>query len=165
MSDRAPLLPEPNSVEALDSARDDAIARNLLAADGVSEEDARTRIASLRADPAVTIYGILIDDQPVAVVAVRKVSMSNEIALLVVAPDHRHKGLARRCLSDALRRSGRRPLVVEADEACTEFYKAVGFKIIGRRPNPDGGFRYRLGWHAPRPTAAQPPKPRNDKER
>src|SRR4051812_33407689 len=100
MNEGAPLRPEPNPVEALDSARDDAIARNLLAADGDSFEEAQTQIAALRADPAVTISGIVIDDKPVAVVAVRKVSMSNEIALLVVAPDHRHKGLARRCLSD-----------------------------------------------------------------
>jgi len=98
----------------------------------------------------------VIDDEPVAVVAMRKANMANEIALLVVAPDYRRQGLARRCLSDALRRSGRRPLVVEADEACTEFYKSVGFKIVGRRPSPDGGFRYRLGWHAPRPKTSNP---------
>jgi GNAT superfamily N-acetyltransferase len=156
MNEGAPLRPEPNPVEALDSAHDEAIARNLLAADGGTKENARTQIASLRADPVVTIYGIVIDDEPVAVVAVRKANMSNEIALLVVAPDHRKKGLARRCLSDALRRSGRRPLVVEAGEVCSTFYKAVGFKIIGRRPDPSGGFRYRLGWHAPRPKAEQP---------
>jgi GNAT superfamily N-acetyltransferase len=156
MSGGAPLRPEPHPVEALDSTRDDAIARNILAADGVPAEEARTQIAALRTDPDVAIHGIVIDEEPVAVVAMRKASMSNEIALLAVAPVHRRQGLARRCLSDALRRSGRRPLVVEADEACTEFYKKVGFKIIGRRSDPAGGFRYRLGWHAPRPKTSNP---------
>jgi GNAT superfamily N-acetyltransferase len=104
----------------------------------------------------VTLYGIVKNDSPIAVIALRKASMANEVALLAVAREHRGQGLAKRCLSDVLRRSGRRPLTVEADEQCAEFYKACGFKIVGRRPDPDGGFRYRLGWHAPRPRPTDP---------
>ena len=151
MTDSAPLLPTQNAVEALDPRHDETIARELVAQSVGSEDEAQHLVAALRADPAVTLYGIVKRDEPVAVIAMRKASMANEIALLVVGRDHRGQGLAKRCLSDALRRSGRRPLTVEADEACTEFYKACGFKIVGRRPDPNGGFRYRLGWHAPTP--------------
>jgi GNAT superfamily N-acetyltransferase len=155
MNEGAPLLPAANAVEALDSSRDDAVAREILASE-TSEDEARTQIAALRADPAVMLYGIIVADAPVAVIAVRKASMANEIALLAVAANHRGQGFAKRLLSDALRRSGRRPLVVEVDEACAQFYKARGFKIVGRRPGPTGGFRYRLGWHAPRPKTNEP---------
>jgi GNAT superfamily N-acetyltransferase len=154
MTDPAPLLPAQYAVEALDPRHDEAVARDLVAEIAGSEEEAQTLVAALRADPSVTIYGIVIDDAPVAVIAIRKASMANGVALLVVSPSHRGRGLAKRCLSDALRRSGRRPLTVEADEACTEFYKACGFKIVGRRPDPGGGFRYRLGWHAPTPRSS-----------
>ena len=82
MIDGAPLRPEPNPVEAFDSTRDDAIALNLLTADGSSVEEAQTRIAALRADPSVTISGIVMDDEPVAVIAMRKATMSNELDLL-----------------------------------------------------------------------------------
>jgi GNAT superfamily N-acetyltransferase len=154
MTDAASLLPAQNAVEALDPRHDGAVARDLVAEIAGSEEEAQKLVAALRADPSVTLYGIVIDDAPVAVIAVRKASMANEVALLVVAPSHRGRGFAKRCLSDALRQSGRRPLTVEADEACTEFYKTCGFKIVGRRPDPDGGFRYRLGWHAPTPRSS-----------
>jgi GNAT superfamily N-acetyltransferase len=151
MTEGMPLLPTQNGVEVLDSRHDEAVARDLVAEIAGSLVEAQQLVSALRTDPAVTTYGIVKDGAPVAVIAVRKASMANEIALLVVAPEHRGKGLAKRCLSDALRRSGRRPLTVEADEVCTEFYKAHGFKIVGRRPDPNGGFRYRLGWHAPTP--------------
>jgi GNAT superfamily N-acetyltransferase len=154
MSEGAPLLPAAIAVEAFDSSRDEAVAREILAPDS-SEDEARTQLATLRADPEVSLHGIIVADAPVAVIAVRKASMANEIALLAVAVDRRGQGFAKRLLSDALRRSGRRPLVVEADETCAEFYKARGFKIVGRRPDPNGGFRYRLGWHAPRPKATE----------
>jgi GNAT superfamily N-acetyltransferase len=156
MTDAAPFLPSQNAVEVLDANLDEAISHDLVADIAGSTEEARKIVAALRADPSVTFYGIVKGDAPIAVIALRKASMANEVALLVVSPKHRGQGLAKRCLSDALRRSGRRPLSVEADEHCAEFYKDCGFKIIGRRPDPDGGFRYRLGWHAPRPRPADP---------
>jgi GNAT superfamily N-acetyltransferase len=154
MTEDLPLVPARNSIEELDPRHDEAISRDLVADIAGSNEEARTLVAALRADPAVTLFGIVKDDTPVAVIALRKASMANEVALLVVAREHRGQGLAKRCLGDVLRRSGRRPLTVEADERCAEFYKACGFKIVGRRPDPDGGFRYRLGWHAPRPKSS-----------
>jgi GNAT superfamily N-acetyltransferase len=155
MTEGIPLLPERNGIVALEPRFDETVARNLMQEANGSEVEARQVVAALRADPSVTISGMIMDEAPVAVIAVRKVSMANEIALLVVATSHRRQGLAKRLLSDALRRSGRRPLTVEADERCAQFYKAVGFKIVGRRPDPDGGFRYRLGWHAPTPRIAR----------
>ena len=32
----------------------------------------------------------------------------------------------------------------------TSIMNDVGFKIVGRKPLPTGGYRYRLGWYAPR---------------
>jgi GNAT superfamily N-acetyltransferase len=151
MTEGTPLLPTQHVVEALDSRYDELIAQDLISEVADSEDETRTLVAALRADPEVTLYGIVKDDKPVAVIALRKASMANEVALLVVSPQHRGQGLAKRCLSDALRRSGRRPLTVETDESCAQFYKACGFKIVGRRSDPDGSFRYRLGWHAPTP--------------
>ena len=42
--------------------------------------------------------------------------------------------------------------MVEADETGFAFYKAIGFKMVGKRKRPDGTVRYRLGWHAPMPS-------------
>jgi hypothetical protein len=39
--------------------------------------------------------------------------------------------------------------VAETDEDGLGFYKACGFKLVGRRTHPSGTFRYRVGWHAP----------------
>jgi hypothetical protein len=62
------------------------------------------------------------------------------------------------CLYDALLRSGKRPVVVECDERCFPFFRAVGFKLVGKRKTADGSARYRLGWHAPRPKAPGEPE-------
>ena len=47
---------------------------------------------------------------------------------------------------------GKTPLVLTANDESVGFAKAVGFKIVGKRRQPDGTFLTRLGWHAPRPT-------------
>jgi hypothetical protein len=81
----------------------------------------------------------------------RKVQLANEINYLAIAPGHERRGHGKMCLYDALLRSGRRPLVVEADDGSVDFFKACGFKLVGKRKGPDGAPRYRLGWHAPIP--------------
>lgn len=86
---------------------------------------------------------------PVAVYGLRREGMANVVSCLAVREDARRQGYGRICLQDALRRSGRRPLVVETTEALMPFYKACGFKLVGRRMQPDGSVHYRLGWHAP----------------
>jgi ribosomal protein S18 acetylase RimI-like enzyme len=86
------------------------------------------------------------------------VPMANEIVALAVDPAHRRQGFGRMCCLDALFRSGKRPLVLTANDACVPFAKAVGFKIVGKRKQPDGAVLTRMGWHAPRPSA-DPDKP------
>lgn len=85
----------------------------------------------------------------VAIYGLRREGMANVLSVLAVREDARGRGHGRLCLQDALRRSGRRPLVAETDEALMPFYKACGFKLVGRRVQPDGSVHYRLGWHAP----------------
>jgi ribosomal protein S18 acetylase RimI-like enzyme len=111
-------------------------------------------IAEARSDPDSTVYGLTVDGELAAVYVLRKVPLMNEIACLAVAEGHRRRGHGRACLHDALLRSGRRPLVVETDDETVGFYRACGFKLVGKRKRPDGVTRYRLGWHAPLPKPA-----------
>ena len=69
---------------------------------------------------------------------------------LAVAPAWQGQRYGRSALMDALRRCGRSPMTVQADDALVGWYQRVGFKIVGRKPLPTGGYRYRLGWYAPR---------------
>jgi hypothetical protein len=41
-------------------------------------------------------------------------------------------------------------MTVEADESGKGWFEAIGFRTVGRRPGASGGFRYRMGWYAPR---------------
>ena len=68
---------------------------------------------------------------------------------LAVDPAWRGQRYGRSALTDALRRCGRAPMTVEADDGHVGWFQTVGFKIVGRRV-PPGGDRYRLGWYAPR---------------
>ena len=81
------------------------------------------------------------------------IQAANEIVGLAVDPAYRRRGFGRMCCMDALFRSGKRPLVMTATDASVGFAKAVGFKLVGKRKQPDGTFLTRLGWHAPRPSS------------
>jgi ribosomal protein S18 acetylase RimI-like enzyme len=144
-------------IAPLDPGRDKVAAAILAAATGAGTvERGRAVLAEARNDPNAAVYGLTVGDELAAVYVLRKVSLMNEIACLAVAEGHRRQGHGRACLHDALLRSGRRPLVVETDEAGLGFYKACGFKLVGKRKRPDGGVRYRLGWHAPLPKPTNP---------
>ena len=119
-------------------------------------EAGRAALALAREDPDTTVYAHVHDGKPLAVYTLRKAGLSLEVTLLGVDPAHRRQGLGRACLQDALRRAGKRPLVVETDAAALAFYTAVGFKLVGKRRHPSGTTRFRLGWHAPRPGSASP---------
>ncbi len=110
---------------------------------------AAARIDELLASDKSAFYGAYIAHELVAAYGIRRDGMSNEIPLIAVRADHRRRGIGRALLQDALRRSGKRPLVVETDDAGLPFYRACGFKLFGKRPHPSGAVRYRLGWHAP----------------
>ena len=106
-------------------------------------------LAAARQDPETELFGGFVAGALVAVYALRNLPMAREIAHLAVAPESRHRGHGRACLDDARRRAGNRPLVVETDQDALDFYRAAGFKLVGKRRHPSGTVRYRLGWHAP----------------
>lgn len=106
-------------------------------------------IAELRGIDKSAIYGAYVDHDLVAAYGIQRDGMANTIAFIGVRSDHQRRGIGRLCLQDALRRSGKRPLVAETDDDGLGFYKACGFKLVGRRVHPSGRVRYRLGWHAP----------------
>lgn len=112
-------------------------------------EAGQQAIDEARAEAPDRVLGGLMDGQLVGVYTLRRDGIANRIGNIAVAKDHRRRGIGRSLLQDALRRSGRRPLVAETDEEGLGFYKACGFKMVGRRKHPSGAVRYRIGWHAP----------------
>jgi ribosomal protein S18 acetylase RimI-like enzyme len=139
------------AVRALDRTQDEAAAAILVdcTLEGTVEAG-RALLAAACEDPESEVYGLTVHGELVAVYVLKKIPLSLEVTALAVAEAHRRQGHGRSCLTDALRRAGKRPLVAETDEAGLPFYKAVGFKVVGRRKGPGGTPRYRLGWHAPR---------------
>jgi GNAT superfamily N-acetyltransferase len=87
--------------------------------------------------------------EPVGVSVIRREGLANDLALVVVRPDRRRRGIGRMLLQDALRRSGKRPLTAQTPDATLPFFRACGFKLVGRRVGPTGEVRFRVGWHAP----------------
>jgi GNAT superfamily N-acetyltransferase len=115
-----------------------------------SEEAAAAAIAALRDNPDGELYGWLDGDELIAVYGLRKAGLSYELPWLAVAPSWRGRRYGRSALVDALRRCGRKPMTVEADESGKGWFEGIGFRTVGRRPTEGGGFRYRMGWYAPR---------------
>lgn len=133
---------------------DDPLAARVLA-DATGEgtaEAAQIRIEQARSGGADRVFGGWLHDQLIAAYTLVRDGMANQVEIIAVKPDFRRRGFGRMMLTDALRRSGRRPLTAETDENALGFYKACGFKMVGRRKHPSGEFRYRVGWHAPRKT-------------
>ena len=130
----------------------DTVAADLLAdcpSLGSTEAAARA-ITALRADADGEIYGWVDGDALIAVYGLRKAGPSYELPWLAVAPAWRGQRYGRSGLVDALRRCGRKPMTLETDESGKGWYESIGFRTVGRRPSQSGGFRYRLGWYAPR---------------
>lgn len=123
-----------------------------LLADATGEgtpEAAQSAIDDARAGGDNRVFAGLLNGELVGAYTLKRDGMANQIGVIAVAEPHRRRGIGRALLQDALRRSGRRPLVAESDEEGLPFYKACGFKMVGRRKQPNGVFRYRIGWHAP----------------
>lgn len=106
----------------------------------------RDTVASL---PDGQVFGGFRDGIMVAAYGLRKDGMANDLAFIVVLPGERRHGIGRTLLQDALRRSGRRPLAAQTPEDILPFFKACGFKLVGRRVQPDGEVHFRVGWHTP----------------
>ncbi|HWV34691.1 MAG TPA: GNAT family N-acetyltransferase [Thermomicrobiales bacterium] len=137
-------------IRDLPAQDEDAAAVILAPATGAGTiEAAATSISELRAVPKSGLFGAYVDHDLVGVYGLQRDGMANVIAFLAVREDHRRRGIGRAMLQDALRRSGKRPLVAETDDDGLGFYKTCGFKLVGRRVHPSGTVRYRLGWHAP----------------
>jgi ribosomal protein S18 acetylase RimI-like enzyme len=115
-----------------------------------SVEAAAAAIAALRDDSEGAVYGWLDGEELIAVYGLRKARLSYELPWLAVAPSWRGRRYGRSALVDALRRCGRKPMTLEADESGKGWFEGIGFRTVGRRPAADGGFRYRMGWYAPR---------------
>jgi GNAT superfamily N-acetyltransferase len=119
----------------------------------------RDRISAARLDPDTDLYGVVMDGQLAAIFALRRAHLMNELELLVVAEEKRGQGLGKAALSDAVRRSGRRPLALECSESLRPYFLKNGYKMVGKRKGPNGEPRYRLGAHAPRPKNPHPQTP------
>lgn len=133
-------------------ASDDAPAAGILA-DATGEataEAAQIVMDRARSGGSDRVIGGWLHDRLIAAYTIERDGMANQVTLIAVMPEFRRQGFGRLCLLDALRRSGRRPLTAETDDDALGFYKACGFKMVGRRKHPSGVFRYRVGWHAPR---------------
>jgi GNAT superfamily N-acetyltransferase len=130
----------------------DAMAASMLAdcSSLGSVEAAAAAIAALRDDSEGEIYGWLDGRELIAVYGLRKSGLSYELPWLAVASAWRGQRYGRSALVDALRRCGRKPMTVEADESGKGWFEGIGFRTVGRRPTPGGGFHYRMGWYAPR---------------
>src|SRR5687768_2938496 len=115
-----------------------------------SAEAAATAIAALREDPEGEVYGWLDGGELIAVYGLRKAGLSYELPWLAVAPSWRGQRYGRSALVDALRRCGRKPMTLETDEIGKGWFEGIGFRTVGRRSDARGGFRYRMGWYAPR---------------
>jgi GNAT superfamily N-acetyltransferase len=132
------------------ASRDAEAAAILADATGAgSATAAQEAIDAARAESGNRVFGGLREGQLVGAYTIHRDGMANRIGVIAVGPEHRREGFGKALLMDALRRSGRRPLVAETDGEGLPFYKACGFKLVGRRKQPDGTFRYRVGWHAP----------------
>lgn len=158
MPDRQPdndalVFMDPGSgleIRPLPASRDADAATILADATGAgTPEAAQEKLAEARAGGENRVIGASVNGQLVAAYTLVRDGMANQVGILGVHADHRRRGIGRALLQDALRRSGRRPLTAETDEEGLPFYKACGFKMVGRRKAPDGTFRYRIGWHAP----------------
>jgi GNAT superfamily N-acetyltransferase len=107
-------------------------------------------IAALREDADGEVYGWVEGETLVAVYGLRKRGLSFELLWLAVDPAWRGKRYGRSALVDALRRCGRKPMTVQADESLKGWFEGIGFRVVGRKRGSDGAMRYRLGWYAPR---------------
>lgn len=144
----APIEPE----------QEPAVASLLVSAmPGISPDGAAGFLATLRTDPGATVVAALADGQATAAYVLRKVGVTSELLLVVADPAADPAlGLEAAAVRDAGNRVGRRPLTVETSERALEWYKGLGFKLVGKRRKPDGSWGYRLGWHGRRDAPAAP---------
>lgn len=138
------------NVRLMDATELDQVAGLLAGAtsDGTTEA-ARAALQSHQDDTSSAIFVVTLDDDTIGAYILAAAPMSVEVILFAVREDMRRRGIGTIIMQDALRRAGKRPMVVETDEATMPFFTAIGFKKFGRRKGPNGETRYRVGWHTP----------------
>ena len=102
-------------------------------------------VAELRGDPAALLFGMERDGRLAAVFALRREGLTMSLPLLAAASAWDEW----RALKDAVELAGRWPVVVETTEEAARTYQQAGFRMVSRRKELDGTYRYRLGWHVP----------------
>jgi GNAT superfamily N-acetyltransferase len=122
--------------------------------------DGKAMMTALRADEHVSIHGVTLNDDLAVAIVTRRAHLMDELVAIAVRKDLRGHGIGELALADTIRRSGRRPLVVECPEEIRPWFLNKGFKMVGKRTGADGEARYRLGAHAPRTE----PKPQENAE-
>jgi GNAT superfamily N-acetyltransferase len=118
-------------------------------------DDGAAMLAAWRADERVALHGVTLNDDLVVAIVTRQVHLMDELIAITVRADLRGHGIGELALADTVRRSGRRPLVVECPEEMRPWFLKKGFKMVGKRTGPSGEARYRLGAHAPRQTTPE----------
>ncbi|MGI9252838.1 MAG: hypothetical protein ACR2J8_03760 [Thermomicrobiales bacterium] len=122
---------------------------------GATIEGASGFLRAMEQDERASVYVAPETGELVALYVLRKNGLATDLLLIVVDQDADPAiGLERLAVRDAATRIGKRPLTVETSERALEWYKSLGFKLVGKRKKPDGSLGYRLGWHAPRPGQA-----------
>lgn len=151
---KAPYFADPETgfeLTPLAPGDEDRAAGILASATGEkSAEAARQVMDRAREGGNDRVIGGWLNNELIGAYTIERDGMANQVTALAIDPEHRRKGFGKTMLMDALRRSGRRPLTAEADDTALEFFKKCGFKMVGRRKQPNGEFRFRVGWHAPR---------------
>ncbi|HEU0165654.1 MAG TPA: GNAT family N-acetyltransferase, partial [Thermomicrobiales bacterium] len=137
MTEHQPATDEPTiqfETKAVPEQEDAAAAIILAPATGAgTAKAALAKIIELRAEEKAGFYGGYINGELIGAYGMRRDGMANTIAIIAVREDFRRKGIGRALLTDALYRSARRPLTAETDDEGLAFYKACGFKLVGRR--------------------------------
>jgi len=153
MSDQSPanlVYIDPGAgleIRAISPSERPAIETLVRASVTASRGDAK--LAALANLPDPQVFAAFQAGELVATYALRRDGLANDLAVVVVREDRRRQGIGRTMLMDALRRSGRRPLAAQTPEDVLPFFKACGFKLVGRRVQPDGEVHFRVGWHTP----------------
>ncbi|MFM9107058.1 MAG: hypothetical protein ACKOWF_10220 [Chloroflexota bacterium] len=133
-----------------------AAARMIVAAmPGAALSGAHSFLRAMAEDDLASVYVAPEAGDLLALYVVRKNGLATDLLLIVVDQDADPElQLERLAVRDAGARIGRRPLTVETSERALDWYRGLGFKLVGKRRKPDGSVGYRLGWHAPKPGQA-----------
>jgi ribosomal protein S18 acetylase RimI-like enzyme len=85
--------------------------------------------------PQLTLLGVRVD-RMVAFAAYRTGDHGTVLEYIAVDDDHRGQGLASTIIAEILRREPRAALTAQTDDDAVGFYRALGFAVVPRPPDP-----------------------------